>query len=723
MKWTATFISLVLGINALIAQDTPSANDSFYTLAPVEVRAVRAGVNQPFTHTNLGKKELARLNAGQDIPYLLNQTPSVIVNSDAGNGIGYTGLRIRGTDATRINVTLNGIPYNDAESQGTFFVDMPDVASSLQSVQVQRGVGTSSNGAGAFGATVSLSTNDVIKDAYAEMSNSYGSFNSWKNTIKLGTGLVNNHFTVDARLSRISSDGYVDRAWSKLHSLYLSTAWLGNYGSLRFNTILGKEITYQAWNGVAQSMLKSNRTYNMSGMDKPGEPYKNEVDNYGQNHYQLFYNWSHKPSLVFNTAVFLTNGQGFYENYKAQQKYSRYGLTNPVINGIEIKKTDLVRQKWLNNNFYGQIFSLLFKQAKTNVQLGGGWNVYDGIHHGNIIWATYGIDNDFQYYHVNAIKKDQNIFGKWQYDITPAVSFFTDVQYRHVSHTMNGFMDNPLLVVSRNFNFINPKIGVSYSQNHVRMYASYAVAGKEPNRDDYEANANEQPLAERLYDIEAAVEYKTVRYNWNITLYNMNYKNQLVLTGKINDVGAYTRTNVPKSYRRGVELQAGYKVCKSTTLSANLSMSNNRIVAFNEYLDTYDSNWNWIKQSSVKRTDTKIAFSPQVIGGASLNYTLAPNFELSLFQKYVGKQYLDNSQSDAMKLDAYTTTDLRIISTLKKTGLKEVAISAWLNNIFNKKYEANGYTYSYLLNGVPTADNYYFPMAGINFMLGVSIKL
>ena len=439
--------------------------DSFYSLSPVEVRAIRAGEKAPFTKSNLSKTQLSKLNQGQDIPFILNQTPSVVANSDAGNGIGYTGLRIRGTDATRINFTLNGIPYNDAESMGAFFVNLPDFTSSVNSIQIQRGVGTSSNGASAFGATVSLSTNELNKTAYGEINNSYGSFNSWKNTIKAGTGLIDNQFTVDARLSQISSDGFIDRATSKLQSFYLSGAYLGKQSTLRFNVFSGKEKTYQAWNGISADKLATDRTYNSSGTEKTGEPYDNETDNYRQTHYQLFYNQKINDHWDFNTGLFLTRGQGYYENYKADEDFSDYGLPDLIIDGNPVSSTDLIRQKWLDNYFYGQILAVQYKNERNIFTLGGGWTIYDGTHHGDVIWAKYGFDNNYRYYDVDALKKDINVYAKWQYQLSKYWSLFNDLQYRHVDHQMNGFSGNPGLYIDRSFDFINPKAGISYAKN------------------------------------------------------------------------------------------------------------------------------------------------------------------------------------------------------------------------------------------------------------------
>lgn len=687
-------------------------------LQPIEIRAVRAGDKAPFAKSNLSKKEIEKLNTGQDLPFVLNQLPSVIVNSDAGNGVGYTGIRIRGSDATRINVTLNGIPYNDAESQGTFFVDMPDFVSSVNSIQVQRGVGTSSNGAGAFGATINMTTNEFIEEAYAESNNTFGSFNTWKNTLKAGTGLINGHFTVDARLSSLSSDGYIDRAASNLKSFYVSTAYINNKTALRLNVFSGKEKTYQAWNGVPESILKTNRTYNSAGTEKPGDPYNNETDNYVQTHYQLFLNQGLNDNWSFNVAGFLSRGLGYYEQYKGGTALSKYGLQNITIGDSVITKTDLVRQLWLDNYYYGSIFSLQYKNKGTQWITGGGWNRYDGEHYGRIIWSQTDIPKDYEWYHLNAKKTDFNIYTKLQQHIAQNFDVFGDIQYRNIRYALNGFRDNPDLFINNNYHFINPKVGLSYTHRGLSAFISYAMASKEPNRDDFEAGAGQQPQPERLQDIELGIEQKSNSFTWNANVYYMKYKDQLVQTGKINDVGAYTRTNVPDSYRAGIELQAKWQPLPWFNASANIAFSKNKIKNYTAFYDDYDNGGQ--KSETYKETD--ISFSPSVIGGGILNFIPVQNAELSLLSKYVGKQYLDNTSSNDKKLNAFYVQDVRLTYSIPKLLFKEINLMAQVNNIFNKKYEPNGYTYGYISEGKLVNENYYFPMAGTNFVLGLNVK-
>lgn len=693
--------------------------DSILLLEPVELRAVRAGENSPFTKTNFSKKDVEKVNLAPDLPFLLNQTPSVVVNSDAGNGVGYTGIRIRGTDASRINITLNGIPFNDAESQGTYFVDLPDFSSSISSIQIQRGVGTSSNGTGAFGASINISTNEVNTKPYTEINNSYGSFNTWKNTIKAGSGLLGNHFTTDLRLSKISSDGYMDRASSDLKSFYFSTSYLDKKSSLRFNMFLGKEKTYQAWYGVSEADLKTNRTINYAGTERPGEPYDNETDNYWQDHYQLFYNRQISNRIKFNTAVFYIKGKGYYEQYKANQAYADYGLPEPVIGNQPVSNSDLVRQLWLDNGFYGNIFSLHYKDSLSQFTLGGGWNRYNGNHYGDVVWAEHGFTPPARWYDLDAFKTDLSFYFKEQTKISRYFILFYDLQYRGVKYNINGFKDNPDLKVHNNYSFFNPKAGISLSKNNWSGYLSYSKGQKEPNREDFEAGKNQLPKPEKLNDVELGVERKNSNYAVGLTGYYMHYKNQLVLTGKINDVGSYTRTNIPKSYRMGVELTASAVFNSWLNAAGNFSLSRNKVLDFTEFIDDYDNGG----QKTNVYSSTGIAYSPNIVGGATINILPVKNAEISLLSKYVGKQYLDNTQNESRKLKAFYTQDARLVYKISKDWFKEVNIIFQVNNIFNKLYEPNGYTFSYIYGGSQTTENYYYPMAGRNFIAGVNVKL
>lgn len=728
------------------AQTNPLQKDTI-DLLPVEVRATRAGNLAPFTKTNLTKVDIAKQNLGQDLPFLLNQTPSVVVNSDAGNGIGYTGLRIRGTDLTRINVTLNGIPYNDPESQGVFFVDLPDFASSVSSLQIQRGVGTSSNGAGAFGATINFSTNEVIREPYSSVLNSFGSFNTLRHTIKVGTGLMNNHFTVDARLSKIKSDGYVDRASSNLQSYYLSGAWLNGKTSLRLNLFSGKEKTFQAWSGIPEHKLFYNEdsllthyynnigSYYFTRQDSvnlfdadPGKYnvylYPNQTDNYRQDHYQLFFNHDIREGLTLSTALFLTHGEGFYEEYKYGQRYSNYGLPDYSAGNNLIKKTDLVRQLWLNNDLYGGVFSLQFKKNLWDYTLGGSWNLFEGNHYGKVIWAEQGVPKDHEWYRYPAFKEDANIFGKLGYKITSKLSALADFQYRHVKHTIDGTRKFPSLIVSQGFNFFNPKFGFHYSLKKLNLYASYAIANKEPNRTDFETGSTLlPPKPERLHDIELGMEHNSGKSSYGATVYYMKYNDQLVLTGKLNDVGDAVRNNVPNSYRLGLETWGSLQINKWLGVQGNITISNNKLQNYTDYIPKYNVDFDFTGYDTISLNNTAISFSPRLTAFGSISAKPVKNFEIALNNKLVSKQYLDNTSSENKSLNGYFVQDAQLRYTINKKFIKSAALVLQINNVWNKKYEANGYTYSYYYAASLVKENFYYPMAGTNFLLAMNIDL
>ncbi len=690
-------------------------------ITPIEVAATRAGEDAPFTKTNISSNEISRKNLGQDLPYLLKQQPALITTSDAGAGTGYTSLWIRGSDMNRINVTINGIPVNDAESQTALFVDIPDIASSTNSIQIQRGVGTSTNGAGAFGATINLSTNTFQPDAYGDVSASYGSFNTQKYSVKAGSGLLNNHFTIDTRLSSVTSDGYIDRASSDLKSFYFSAAYFNKKTALRFNVFSGKEKTYQAWDGVPEDSLKAgNRTYNSLGLMPNGKYYQDQTDNYMQTYYQLFWNQEINKNWNFNVAGFLTRGKGYYEEYKINQPYSDYGLKNPVIGKDTISNTNLIRDRWLDNYFYGSVFSLNYKNDKFSSTLGGGWNAYDGKHYGNIIWAEHAISKDYQYYYNTAYKKDLNIYWKGQKNITGGLTAFLDLQYKRVKYDINGFSKHPDLIQNNLYHFFNPKAGLNLQLNaHSRFYASYAVAHKAPNRKDFEINTDRTPKPEVLSDLELGYNVHGPAYQLHGNIYYMSYKDQLVLTGKINYEGVYTRINVPESYRMGFEINGSVNFAKIWSVNANFALSRNRIKNFTAFFDDYDQGG----QKAIDYKETPISFSPPVIAGGTLTVNPFTNFTAALSGKYVSRRYLDNTGSKNRSLDSYFINGLEFHYSLKPQGVKAIHFNLLVDNLFNVKYSSNGYTYAYWENGKTQTENWYFPQAGINFLFGVEIKL
>lgn len=691
--------------------------DSIRNLPPLEVKSIRANEQGPFAKSNISKNQIALLNTGQDLPFILQNTPSVVVHADAGNGVGYTGIRIRGTDATRINFTLNGIPYNDPESMGTFFVNLPDFSSSVNSIQIQRGVGTSSNGAGAFGGTVNLSTNEYNPNNYISFQNSGGSFNTLKNTLLFGTGLLNNHWTLDARLSKIVSDGYIDRASSDLKSYFVSTTYWGEKSSLRFNIFSGKEKTYQAWYGVPEELLSTNRTYNPAGTEKLDNPYEDQVDNYNQTHYQVFYNKEINKKLQWNTALFTTLGKGYYEEYKSEVDLADYNIETT---GKIWVPTDIVRRRWLDNQFYGQIAAISYKDSLNELTAGGGWTVYDGLHFGTLPYLTQNLAPvNFKYYNVDAKKSEINSYVKWERYWLKNMTSFIDLQFRNVQHKMNGFKDNPLLFIDRKFAFFNPKMGFRVRNKSLTYFTSIAFANKEPNREDFEANKIQQPKSEKLIDWETGLEFKKSKFLLNANMYYMHYKDQLVLTGKINDVGAYTRTNVPSSYRAGIELQAQYSLSKKYSTSYSVTLSQNKIKSFTEYIDDYDKGG----QISIEHNNTNIALSPTLITNRTFQWRPNERFAFIWTTKYVSKQYLDNTQNNSKALDDYFLNDINAHwQIIDKTKWK-MKIQFFINNILDIKYEPNGYTYSYIYSGVTTTSNNYFPMAGRNYWLSLLIDI
>jgi iron complex outermembrane receptor protein len=731
---------------------------SAFMIEEVQVAAVRADSKTPTTYTNLSEKEIQQNNFGQDLPYLLQSTPSTVVTSDAGAGVGYTGIRIRGVDPTRTNVTVNGIPLNDAESHGVFWVNMPDFASSSDNIQVQRGVGTSSNGAAAFGSSINIKSDNIRKEAYVELDNSAGSFNTLRNTVKVGTGLINNHFVVDARLSRIVSDGFVDRSSSNLKSFYLSGAWIGKKSILKAIVFGGKESTYQAWNGIPEAKLKGNQDSLLSHFYNnyyPGGTYQtaqdslnlfnsdprkynyytypNETDNYQQDHYQLHFSHVFNPKLTLNTAAHLTRGAGYYEQYRLNQKFSTYGLT-PVIYGSDtISTTDLIRRRWLDNDFYGAIFSLTYNNLKNfKMIVGGGANQYDGKHFGEIIWARTASQSEINqhYYDNQASKFEASAYAKANYQLK-RFNFFVDLQIRHIGYKYigNDQYYGDLIPLTQNvaFTFFNPKVGLSYDLNNKNnLYASFSVANREPVRDDFvQSSIYSRPKPEQLQNLEVGYRFHARKIFVNANYYLMNYKDQLILTGQINDVGAYNRANVSKSYRSGVEIEAGYLLTKKISLTGNFTLSMNKIQNFTEYVDNYDNydaNGNMI-QTEIQHSNTDIAFSPNVIAALGLQYEPVKNLTFNWQAKYVGKQYLDNTSNESKSIDAYFTNNLMVNYSFKFKGVKEINLGILANNVLNALYENNGYTFGYISGGKRINENYYFPQAGRNFLFRLTIKI
>ncbi len=716
----------------------------------VQVISNRATEKTPFSYSNMGKEEIEKYNFGQDIPFLIALTPSVVTTSEAGTGIGYTGFRIRGTDANRINITTNGIPLNDAESQTVFWVNIPDLASSLQDLQVQRGVGTSTNGAGAFGASVNMKTENIPAKAYGELNGTYGSFNTSKATLKLGTGIIGNHFAFDARLSDIQSDGYIDRASADLKSYFFQGAYYDEKNILKFIVFGGKEKTYHAWDGVPKDKLETDRTFNPSGHmeeDDYGNPlppfYDDQTDNYTQKNYQALFTRIFKPELQLNAALHYTKGDGFYNEYKIGRKLIEYGLVPFESGGKTIKKSDLVRQKWLDNDFYGGIFSLNYKKDKWDAVIGGGANYYDGNHFGKVMWLqNYLGGSEFypehEYYRNTAGKTDANIYAKANYSLTSKLNIYGDLQYRYIHYKMDGTNDKwdsntgamQILDFDETFNFFNPKAGLFYKINEQNnMYASFAIANREPNRKNYtNGEKDKMPVSEKLFDYELGYTFKHHLFSAGMNLYYMKYDNQLILNGKVNEIGEMLTSNIPDSYRAGAEFTLGANICSWLKWNGNLTISRNRIKNFTEYVTVYDENWERKNQQYEQYLGTvPIAFSPEIIAGSLFSFSYK-NWDGGLLSNYVGKQYIDNTGDEQHTLDAYFVTNLQMGYSFNVKGLKKLKLSVLVNNIFNQKYETNAWIEPYYQQPDPNSPNMdkyepngYFPQAGTNVMANLSV--
>ena len=694
------------------SQETKKDTTKVTELKEVTISSVRAKDKNPITYTNVSKEEIAPRNLGQDVPVLLQYLPSVVSTTDAGNGVGYTYMRVRGSDGSRINVTLNGVPFNDSESQGTFFVNLPDFASSLESVQLQRGVGTSTNGAGAFGASLNMATKSYQEKAYAEISNSFGSFNTRKHTLSFGTGLHNN-FEMNGRISNIASDGFIDRATSNMFGYFFNANYVKESTLIKLLAFGGKEKTYQAWNGIEDpEKLRNDRTFNPAGMyfDEFGNMkfYNNETDNYWQNHFQLHWTEKWSEKWISNAALHYTIGKGYFEQYKEDEDLTDYNL--PAFNGNSI--SDLVRKRWLDNDFFGATFSLNYKTAKTDLLFGGAANRYLGLHYGEVVWTQNYIPNPNRYYDNYGNKDDVNIYTKASYNVTNKLNLFTDLQYRMVFYDATSVKFDD---VNDTFRFFNPKAGLNYQLNDKNaFYGYFGIANKEPRRDDYESGAIKP---ERLFDYELGWKYSAKKVKLYANAFYMRYNDQLVLTGDLNDVGSPIFTNSGKSYRLGLEVESTIALTDKLILNPNFTLSQNK----NE--DFYYE----INGAVQNLGNTNIAYSPDFIFGNRFSYLPVKGLQLSLLSKFVGEQYMGNIDSDVSKLDSYFINDFNFSYDWKiNKGIKSIVFSGLVNNIFNVEYESNGYFYTYDDDSSGSTITYggagYYPQAGINFLFGLSLK-
>jgi iron complex outermembrane receptor protein len=707
-------------------------NPEPYLTGEVLVNATRAGRNTPLAYSSIDREVIQKSNAGPDIPYLLGLTPSLVETSEAGNGVGYTSLRIRGTDANRINVTIDGIPLNDPESQQVFWVDLPDVASSVDNIQIQRGVGTSSNGSGAFGATVSIQTLNPDVEPTAQVTTSYGSFNTIKNVVSAGTGLIADKFAFNMRYSDIKSDGYIDHTGSNHQSAFLSATYRTARSRLKANVILGEEHTGLGWWGVPKDSLNTNRTYNPAGeyTDEYGnlQYYKNTTDNYNQDHYQLIYSFRASENLNLNAALHYTKGKGYYEEYKEDKPLTEYNMSPFNIGGDIIATSDLIQQKWMDNDFYGFTYSLNYIKSRVEFSAGGGLNRYDGDHYGNVIWMRYpGLsEKDFEWYFNNSVKTDFNIFSKMNYDLSDKLKVYGDVQYRFIDYSMSGIDDDlKNLSQGHRFNFFNPKAGLFYSVNQNQdIWMSFSVANREPTRTDFKeasGDPNATPKPETLYDTELGYKLRRGKSSFMVNLYGMYYTDQLVPTGELSNVGYSIMTNVDKSYRIGIELSSTVRFGNHVLWNSNLTLSRNKILNFREYYTDYNTT-DWSSQYlSRDLGNVDIAYSPSAIWSNDIAYE-SGIFDIHFISKYVGKQYFDNTMNNDRSIDPYFVNNIRFDVRPELKNYKGLELQLMVNNIFNEKYENNAYGGTWYEDGRENTWSYYFPQAGINYILRLALK-
>ncbi|WP_111706317.1 TonB-dependent receptor [Lutibacter citreus] len=692
---------------------TVDLSNSFVKLDEVLVSAVRVKSTSPVTHSNITKEDLENRNLGQDIPVLLNYLPSVTSSSDAGAGVGYTYIRVRGSDATRINVTLNGIPYNDTESQGTFWVNLGDFTSSTQSIQLQRGIGTSTNGAGAFGASLNLLTDAISENSYGEISSAIGSYNTYKNTVKFSTGKINDHIEIAGRLSKISSDGYVDRASSDLKSYFLQGSYVDDNTLIKAIIFGNKEKTYQAWYGLSKEELKEDRRQNPY-------TYDNETDNYWQDHYQLHWNEKLNENWSTNLGLNYTKGKGYFEQSKEGSAVSKY---NNIVEATGVDwygtpATDLIVRRWLDNDFYVLNFNTNYKKEGYEVITGVSASNYKGDHFGEVIWARKFADDANvrdRYYFSDATKNEFSIYSKASFKLNENLSGLVDLQGRFVNYKTDGLTsarDN--LNIDKSYSFFNPKFGLTYKINNINsIYTSFARANREPNRDDFKNGSNVKNETLNDFELGWRLNNKTISLNTN--MYYMQYKNQLIQTGGLNDVGDYLRENIEDSYRLGLEIDANIKISNKLSISPNFTLSSNKIKNFILERDDVTENIG----------TTNIAFSPNIISGNSINYQPIKNLTINFLSKFVGEQYLSNTDTKTSKLDSYFTSDLNLTYKINpKSIFKSIVFSGVINNVFNKEYVDRGYTF---LDNWSTPGNSfevqgYYPQATRNFLIGATFK-
>ena len=719
MKKSVLLFALSLATSVSVAQQNPVERDSTktQTLDEVLVRSVRVKPNAPITHSNVTKAQLEPRNLGQDLPILLNFLPSVVTTSDAGAGIGYTGIRIRGVSPLSTNITINGIPYTDAESLGTFWVNLPDFSSSVESLQLQRGVGTSTNGSGAFGASINILTDSSSENPSAELSNSFGSYNTQRHTVKFSTGKINDAFELAGRLSKINSDGYVDRAFSDLKSYFLQGTYTNNGTLIKALAFGGHEKTYQSWDGLTQEQLEENRRQNPL-------TYENEIDNYNQDHYQLHWNQKIDQNWSTNLGLNYTKGRGYFEQYRADDDASTYdGIVEATgVDSFGTAVTDLIRRRWLDNDYYVVNAAVNYEAAALDLILGGSYSTYDGDHYGEIIWARQFSENASirdQYYFGNGRKTDFSVFAKATYTLTSKIDIFGDLQFRNVGYKTTGLTSDLVhMLIDETYGFFNPKLGVTFQfAPNSNVYASYARANREPSRSDFESNPNIK--SEQLNDFEIGWRYNNKSLMINVNSYYMHYNEQLILTGALDDVGAPIRKNSGDSYRLGLEIEAAYAFSNKFKVQPNITFSSNKNKQTFSQIDGV------IKDLG----ETNISFSPEIVASNMFIYSPLKDLSLNFLTKFVGEQYMGNTDTQTSKLESYAVSDFNVsYQWSPKSIVSSVVVSALINNIFNEKYVSNGYYYTFddswsVPGEVTTIEGAgYYPQATRNFLVGITLK-
>lgn len=740
MKKVSFFTGLLLlGLSLNAHNEQPIDTIQQVKLDEIVVSATRAGKSTPVAYSNVLQSQIKKENGARNVPVILQTIPSLVSFTEDGLGIGNTSLRIRGTDATRINVTLNGMPLNNPESQEVYWVNLPDISSSLQSIQVQRGIGTSTNGAAAFGASISMKTAGQRSEAYGEASTAIGSYNTFSSSIAAGTGILDNGLSVDARYSKNTGDGYIRNGKINHDNLLVSLSHNTDKQILKLSYIRGEQVTGITWVGISpDEMEKYGRKYNPAGKykDDAGNThyYDNETDNYLSNILQLMLTRELSDNWFLNSSLSYNNGYGYYENYRAKNEFSSFGLKPQTINGVEYSRTDFIRRKMMSNNFYVANLSFNYKKDATNLTFGGMYSLFDGDHFGRLPWIKHNenIQENYEWYRNNGTKGEFSVFTKLEYQLNDKLSLFGDVQYRHIYYNMSGMDDDLMDLTSKfKYNFFNPKAGIFYNiDNNNSLYASVAFSKREPLRSDLKdgikGEATNAIKPEGMIDYEVGYKYNADNgITLGANIYYMDYNNQMVQTGKLNETGYKLMENVKHSYRTGIEIEASFPIIQNKLrLDANATLSQNKIKDYTAYYDVIDNldNYKRVGQESDHIGKTNISYSPDVVGMASISYQPTKDLSFNLLGKYVGKQYLDNTSNDEKSIPSYFTSNLSAGYTFAKTEIGTISLQLFANNIFNSKYIANGWASTEIFNKEGTYNWIgYYPQATRNYMVKVTV--